>query len=312
MHFPGSMFITDVLTTPIELTEASYPCVVSISPPRFPFHASLVSKRTIELLEQMEEVILYDPGNCKVKSIKEEGDFLKSLVLLSHCKSVGVVFGFPCNSGCECLEETDGPPGAMAIVKALQCLGKNAAVISEERNRKIVESSVDLMVAEGSLVSKIEFKSCSEVLKSNGAEFDCLIAIERVGQAKDGGHYSMKGTDLTSLIEPIDELFIHASNSQSLVTIGIGDRGNELGLGRVKDKAEKCIKKDLVCDVASDYVIMAGVSNWGGYAIAGGLFLLATCPVHRRYLTHGINGREVLDWEIEGFVQTDENVSSND
>ncbi len=32
----------------------------------------------------------------------------------------------------------------------------------------------------------------------------------------------------------------------------------------------------------------AGVSNWGGYAVACGLYLLHTCPSHQRYLKKGL------------------------
>lgn len=32
----------------------------------------------------------------------------------------------------------------------------------------------------------------------------------------------------------------------------------------------------------------AGVSNWGGYAVACGLYLLHTCPSHLRYLKRGL------------------------
>ena len=61
-----------------------------------------------------------------------------------------------------------------------------------------------------------------------------------------------------------------------MVTIGIGDRGNELGLGKIREKVEKIMKNGAVlgCSVASDYVIMAGVSNWGGYAISVGLYIV--------------------------------------
>lgn len=37
----------------------------------------------------------------------------------------------------------------------------------------------------------------------------------------------------------------------------------------------------------------AGVSNWGGYAVACGLYLLHTCPSHQRYLKKGL-GLECL------------------
>ncbi|XP_072314264.1 D-glutamate cyclase, mitochondrial-like [Eucyclogobius newberryi] len=39
----------------------------------------------------------------------------------------------------------------------------------------------------------------------------------------------------------------------------------------------------------------AGVSNWGGYAVACGLFLLQTCSSHQRYLKKGLSPTENQD-----------------
>ena len=304
------MFITDLKAAPIELSEEEYPVVVCISPPRSPFHASLVSKKRLQLLQQIEKIFLFDPGNCGVSELRKEEDFIKSVLTLSHSQSVGVVFGFPCNQGYECMEETDGPPGALAIAKALQSLGKKVAIISEERNRSIIESSVEAMISMGSLESKLDFRSCQEVLESEGKDFDCLVAIERVGKAADGSHYSFKGVDLSQYLDPIDEIFVKATQDVSMTTIGIGDRGNELGLGRVREKVKEHVPngEKIGCDVASDYVLLAGVSNWGGYGIAAGLYLLATCPVHWRYLQHGIDAEQVTEQRLDEFLETDQQV----
>ena len=310
-HYPGSMFITDLLATPSKIDDIDGPQVIAISPPRCPYYATLVSHQKINLLKQLESIILHDPGNCEVQKLREDGDFIKSVLTLSHSESVAVVFGFPCNFGFDCLEETDGPPGALAIAQALQTLGKKVVIVSEERNREILEASIELIMSQGGLDSKIEFLSCKELLQSDGEGFDCLVAIERVGQAKDGAHYTFKGIDVTQYLDPIDELFIKAAHSVSMVTIGIGDRGNELGLGRVKEKVLEIVPNGVTigCDVASDFVVLAGVSNWGGYAIAAGLYLLATCPIHWRYLKHGINTNEMPKWELNQFVPTDKLVS---
>ncbi|MED6265044.1 hypothetical protein CHARACLAT_021358 [Characodon lateralis] len=46
----------------------------------------------------------------------------------------------------------------------------------------------------------------------------------------------------------------------------------------------------------------AGVSNWGGYAVACGLYLLHTCPSHQRYLRKGLgleplaSNQQLQDW----------------
>ena len=56
-------------------------------------------------------------------------------------------------------------------------------------------------------------------------------------------------------------------------------------MGKVKDIVHRDIPKGptIACSVASDFLMTAGVSNWGGYAVAVALYLVSTCPIHDRY-----------------------------
>jgi hypothetical protein len=309
-HYPASMFITDVLvesTKQVPSSEDDVPVVVQSSPSKLPYFASLVRENALKKLRELEEIILDDPGHCGVKKLREDGDFVKSVISLSHARSVAVIFGFPCNISEKNMEETDGPPGALAIAQSLMALGKDVIIVSEERNRDLVNDCVEYLYGQGALKSKVRFRSCREVVESKGVGFDCLVAIERVGQASDGCHYSSRGIDLSEHLEPIDQLFSDAP----CVTIGIGDRGNELGLGKIQQKVTEVMEDGakLGCSIASDNVIMAGVSNWGAYGICAGLYILATCPVHWRYVTCGINSDDQSkDFTLDQFVPTNEQV----
>lgn len=319
------MFITDI---PIDSmiveppSDQDMPLIIQISAPSMPYWASVITSKVLGKLNALEEAILDDPGGCGVREIREEGDFVKSILVLSHAKSVAIVFGFPVNFGYPSLEETDGPSGAFAIAQALQALGKKVVIVSELRNKDLVDKCSEYLISKGALKTVMEFVSCVDFIKSGREEYDVLIAIERVGQAKDGGHYSCTGRDLTSLVDPIDPLFTrdHLSNHVTsdhvtstrdhVITIGIGDRGNELGLGKVQDRVSHVMKNGstLGCTIVSDRVIMAGVSNWGGFAIAAGLYLLTTCDVHWRYVCKGINYKEEREWTLDQFLTTNEQV----
>lgn len=88
----------------------------------------------------------------------------------------------------------------------------------------------------------------------------------------------MRGSDITALhldyqhhFRPIDIL------PYGIPTIAIGDGGNEIGMGKIPH--ETIVKNipngDLIhCRVPADYLIVAGVSNWGAYALAAGVFVL--------------------------------------
>ncbi|XP_075007359.1 D-glutamate cyclase, mitochondrial isoform X3 [Calonectris borealis] len=120
--------------------------------------------------------------------------------------------------------------------------------------------------------------------------FDHLIAIERAGMAADGNYYNARKVNIKHLIDPIDELFLAAQTIPGVTTTGVGDGGNELGMGKVKDAVKKHIKNGdvIACDIEADFTIVAGVSNWGGYAIACALYILSTCEIHDRYLRKAV------------------------
>ena len=43
----------------------------------------------------------------------------------------------------------------------------------------------------------------------------------------------------------------------------------------------------IASSVSTDHLITAGVSNWGGSALAAALFIVHQCPVHSRYVGRG-------------------------
>lgn len=97
---------------------------------------------------------------------------------------------------------------------------------------------------------------------------DQVIAIERSGRAMDGHYYSMSGKDLVQYISPINTIFEWAIMDNK-PTHAIGDGGNELGLGQIYDAVQKHIEHGpkIACKISCDNVILASVSDWGGYAL---------------------------------------------
>ncbi|XP_077477524.1 uncharacterized protein LOC144090083 [Stigmatopora argus] len=90
-----------------------------------------------------------------------------------------------------------------------------------------------------------------DVTKPNDSRYDHLLAIECSGRAQDGNYYNKH------LLDPIEDLFIAAKDIPGISTTGIGDGGNELGMGKVKDKVKSLMPKgDLIaCDVPADYAV---------------------------------------------------------
>mmetsp|Transcript_26556 Transcript_26556/g.103413 ORF Transcript_26556/g.103413 Transcript_26556/m.103413 type:complete len:155 (-) Transcript_26556:67-531(-) len=89
----------------------------------------------------------------------------------------------------------------------------------------------------------------------------------------------MGGIDISLTTGRIDLLFDHEERRSSGVdrcVIAIGDGGNELGMGNVRELVNRDVPKGrlIACLSPCDHLISAGVSNWGGYALAASLAIL--------------------------------------
>jgi hypothetical protein len=104
-----------------------------------------------------------------------------------------------------------------------------------------------------------------------------LVFIERSGPARDGKHYTMRGRDTSRELDQHIVRFVASLGTASIPTIGIGDGGNEIGMGKIPHEivAKHIPNGDLIhCRVPTDHLIVAGVSNWGAYALAAGVYVL--------------------------------------
>ena len=65
------------------------------------------------------------------------------------------------------------------------------------------------------------------------------------------------------------------------VTIGVGDGGNEIGMGNVRVRLSRLgpLMARIAAVVATDHLVVAGVSNWGAYGITAELGRLAGRPL---------------------------------
>ncbi|XP_074959818.1 D-glutamate cyclase, mitochondrial isoform X3 [Phalacrocorax aristotelis] len=300
-HSPGCMFITDLKNDNVTVRSSrKVPQVHCIS--QDPLHYSIVSAEAVRKIKTLETLIGIDPGDRGIIHLHRQGELLKACLAISHARSVLITTGFPTHFTYEPPEENDGPPGALAIAAILQALEKEVAIVTDQRamnlNRKIIEEAVQLGILKRP-VPLLSYQregadSALTFLCENGnprrPRFDHLIAIERAGMAADGNYYNARKVNIKHLVDPIDELFLAGKTIPGVTTTGVGDGGNELGMGKVKDAVKKHIKNGdvIACDVEADFTIVAGVSNWGGYAIACALYILSTCELHDRYLRKAV------------------------
>ncbi|NWV68063.1 GLUCM protein, partial [Malurus elegans] len=298
-HSPGCMFVTDLKNDNVRSLGGG-PQVHCIS--QDPLHFSIVSAEAAQKINTLETLIGIDPGDRGIMHLQHQGELLRACLAMSHAGSVLITTGFPTHFTHEPPEENDGPPGALAIAAMLQALEKEVAIVTDQRamdlNKKIIEEAVQLGILRKPVpllsYQRESADSALMFLCENGnprrPRFDHLIAIERAGMAADGNYYNARKVNIKHLVDPIDELFLAAQTIPGVTTTGVGDGGNELGMGKVKDAVKKHIKNGdvIACDVEADFTVVAGVSNWGGYAIACALYVLRSCEIHDRYLRRAV------------------------
>nr|XP_012629403.1 UPF0317 protein C14orf159 homolog, mitochondrial isoform X3 [Microcebus murinus] len=300
---PGSTVMTDLKDTKAPdslLSPERTPEVHRIS--QDPLHYSVASASAVRKVRELEAMISLDPGNRGIGHLLCKDELLRASLSLSHARSVLITTGFPTHFNHEPPEETDGPPGAIALAAFLQALEKEVSMTVDQRavnlHRKLVEDAVEqgvlkaeipILTYQGGSVEAAQAFLCKDG-NPKSPRFDHLVAIERAGRAADGGYYNARKVNIQHLVDPIDDLFLAAKKIPGISSTGVGDGGNELGMGKVKAAVKRHIRNGdvIACDVEADCAVVAGVSNWGGYALACALYVLNSCEVHGRYLRKAV------------------------
>ena len=243
------------------------------------------SVNVIDQVLQLEERIQRDEGKRGIHEIlPNKGELLGAAEDIIRCTSLVIITGFPCMMAYTPPTETDGPLGALCIARCALAIGKEVLILTDECNEESVLAAAagsDLFETYGTKLSLESFPSMESFdendekrLISIQNKADLIVAIERTGPTKDGSYRTMSGKDMSHLVAPLELLI-----TKEVRSIGIGDGGNEVGMGKVYN--EICNSKipnasNIACDVATDHLIVASVSNWGGYALAAAVAVLST------------------------------------
>jgi hypothetical protein len=116
--------------------------------------------------------------------------------------------------------------------------------------------------------------------------------------------HNMRGESINRYTAKAHRLFeIIAERRLPVATVGIGDGGNEIGMGSIpwhvlRPAIAKGPAERVICRIATTWTIIAGVSNWGGYALA-----LATAALKDRQLLARLPDAAALRHLIETLVR---------
>jgi len=180
------------------------------------------------------------------------------------------------------IAETDGPLGAAVMAQTLQLIGLKPILVTDDLCSKVVRAAAPKTELVKMPVDAEKARLVTEqlLLEYNPS---ALIAIERPGWNSKQEYHNMRGLNISSVVGKTDYLF-ELGRKNGILTIGIGDGGNELGCGLIREAVRKHVPYGARCQcpcnggiaaaTLADVLVVAGVSNWGAYGIAACLNLL--------------------------------------
>lgn len=167
--------------------------------------------------------------------------------------------------------ETDGPPGALAVGRALEVLGAQVIYVTDRYAASLFckFAAQPDRVIEFPIAGLEESQNFARQLVE-GFRPTLVISIERCGVTAAGSYINARSRDITSYTARLDCLF-----QLGLPSIGIGDGGNEIGMGKLAAVIPTIPGLPALPAVtATDELIVSSVSNWGAYGLTAALSAL--------------------------------------
>jgi hypothetical protein len=192
-------------------------------------------------------------------------------------------------------QETDGPPGATSVARAMdRALGANPIIACEPNGVDVCEATAvagglrvedrEAALRSRHTVAIEEFPTdrtaAGEYAQTVVDDLDpaAVVFVEKVGANAAGVYHNSAGHDISEQSAKTDELLDRLND---VLTVAVGDGGNEVGMGVVEDAVREHVDHGRECQcpcnsgIAAteevDVLVPATVSNWGGYAIAAAL-----------------------------------------
>jgi hypothetical protein len=205
-----------------------------------------------------------------------------AVALLENPGSVLITTGFMVNGR----PETDGPPGAFFLGRALSLLGVAVGFVCEDAPLALLRALAEQLWMPGSTTSPqqlppdfVPFPVADESATRDlalrimsGRQPGAVVAVERCGRTQSGHYRNINGVDISHDTARVDYLFDFAG--PRCVTVGIGDGGNETGMGTLAAHLGEIGISDPV-ETAASHLVPAAVSNWGAYGVIAYLSQLA-------------------------------------
>lgn len=184
------------------------------------------------------------------------------------------------------LGENDGPIGSVVLAKSLSAIGHSVAILTDPACAGPFEGLIRYLdISVEVFQIGLEDRPMQERMVE---ENDLFIAIERLGGNVNGNLYGVNGNPRGGMRANLDHLF-RTARAQGKPTMAIGDGGNEIGFGKIRDRLEREMPEYAYKDVTpcgggiysaleTDTLLVANSSNIGAYGVTAALALLRRDP----------------------------------
>ena len=182
--------------------------------------------------------------------------------------------------------ENDGPLGSSVLAAALTRIGHSLTIYTDP----VCAPPIEALVKRNGCNARVVRLTLGDKaqLAAAARDEDLLIAIERLGGNINGKLHGVNGTNRDAFRCNVDHAFLEAKRLGK-TTIGIGDGGNEVGFGALRETLEARLpefsQKDktpcgggIFSAIATDHLVVASTSNLGAYGVVAALAMLKNDP----------------------------------
>ena len=213
--------------------------------------------------KELTALVARDEAGRGASKLSSPRELMRAASAFAPLRKLAVVSGFYVPAAGA--PETDGPGGAAILARAFQREGRVCEIWTDVRCIEVLaECAKAAGCAENTArIAPASLKECAP---------DGIIFVERLGRAADGRYYNFKKQDISEWTAPLDALADEAAEL-GIHTIGIGDGGNEAGMGNFYAELCALLPGYAAClsVVRAEFALTADVSNWGAYALAEAL-----------------------------------------
>lgn len=301
------------------------------------------SPEILKRIAQIENICGRDIGN-RIEPLVEaaKGGLLGAARSIAEHPNphVAIMTGFFVPRATPPAAETDGPIGCAHLAAGLQRVGIPVRLVTDPlclNAFKVAVQAAGISTGVGYDVvpvnaASLEDPSVAAIVntwQNTDPPVSHVIAVERAGPGYDNIVWNMIEDDITVDTAPLELLF----TLSDIISIGIGDAGNELGMGALpREIIAKGVStgEKIACSISCDHLMVCGVSNWGAIGLLTAIALLR--PDLKSRLTEGLTlemdkhiltkvvyegpavdgdkaiqilGVDTLPWEFHGKVLTE-------